>query len=436
MNLTLHRAPVLLPVSGPPIADGAIAVHDGRIHAVGRHDELNSELSGEPGLERIEWAGAIIPGLVNAHTHLQYTDMAAVGRGSYDGFEDWSRSFLAAYGTEHDWAQSAAAGTALALQSGTTTIADVVTNSDARSALHDAGLHGITFWEVFAWRTSHWRAEGATFLEERLAAIPTPPAAGLSPHAVYSLGTEVLRDLSARASNLGVRLHIHAAESRFEDEFTITGSGTLADQWRDRGYPDFELLAAGGSGLRTIEYLDSVGALTAATHLAHGIYVDADDRELLRRRRVAVALCPRSNSVIGLDAPPLAAYLREGNAIAVGTDSLSSSPSLNVLDDVAALYRIAREQGYHSADLHHRLLEAATLGGARALGLADGPHASGALTGGARADLAVVDVTSTVPEDALAELVETGSTPVTATIVGGEKRWSARALAGREAKNA
>ncbi|MCS5735195.1 amidohydrolase family protein [Herbiconiux daphne] len=425
--LTLHRSPVLLPVGAPPIADGAIAVRGARVVAVGGHDELSATFRDVDGTRRVEWGGTITPGLVNAHTHLQYTDMAEVGRGRYSGFENWSRSFQAAYVAPHDWAASAADGAQQAIRSGTTAVADVVTDPAAASALHDAGLHGVAFWEVFNWKAARWRDEGRRTVLEQLARIPAPPAAGLSPHAVYSLDTHVLRDLVALVAELGLRQHIHAAEAASEDEFTRTGTGTLADQWRRYGHSDLQLLAGGGVGLGSIAYLDSLGALAPTTHLAHGIYVDADDRALLRARGVSVALCPRSNAVIGLEPPPVAAYLTEGNALAVGTDSLSSAPSLSVLADVAALHALARAQGYRAPDLAARLLDAATLGGARALGLADGPDATGALRPGTRADFAVFDTASADPSDALHELVETGTTATTATFTRGEPLWLATA---------
>jgi cytosine/adenosine deaminase-related metal-dependent hydrolase len=427
-DITLHRSPLLLPVAAPPLIDGAVAVRDGVVLDVGPHDELSARLRELGPLRRVEWAGALVPGLVNAHTHLQYSDMAAVGQGSYTGFEDWSRAFQEAYIAPHDWRASAADGAAEAMRTGTTALADVVTDADAGSALHDAGLHGIAFWEVFNWKAARWREAGRAELLEQLARIPTPPDVGVSPHAVYSLDTDVLLDLVAFVGERGLRQHIHAAEAASEDEFTRSGSGTLAEQWRRYGHHDLQLLAGSGSGLGAIAYLDSVGALSERTHLAHGIYVDADDRALLRRRGVSVALCPRSNTVIGLDDAPVAAYLTEGNPIAVGTDSLSSSPSLNLLADVAALHRIARGQGYGRADLHARLFEAATLGGARAMGLANGPASIGTLRAGGSADFAVFATADFDPRDALAELVESGTTPNSATYIGGEPQWLADAV--------
>jgi aminodeoxyfutalosine deaminase len=428
---TLHRAPVVLPVAAPPIADGAVLVQGGRIVDVGTHADLAERARDDAGVRHIEWDGVLTPGLVNAHTHLQYTDMAAVGQGSYDGFETWMSAFMELYPLPRDWGASAMHGARLALATGTTAVAEIVTDVAAARATHEAGLHGVAFWEVLGWTDAAWAQGGRETVTAQLRAIPEPPAAGISPHAIYSLDTGVLRDLSRLARQLGVRQHIHAAESAWEDAYVRTGTGDLADRWRANGRGEFALLRDGGVGHGVIRYLDEVGALGPATHLAHVIYVDADDRRLLRDRGVSVALCPRSNAVIGLAQPPVADYLREGSPLAVGTDSLSSSPSLNLLHDVAALYGIARAQGYAEPDLHERLLAAATAGGARALGLDAGAAPTGVLARGARADLAVFPVSSRTPADALAELVEAPPAGATATLVGGAARFVAPADSGR-----
>lgn len=425
MTVVVHRAPVVLSpgsaarVDAVALSDGAVAIDGDRIVAVGPADEVLTAAG--PDAELHEWDGALTPGLVNAHTHLQYSDMAAVGLAAHDGFESWMSAFMELYPLARDWGTSAAAGAALALRSGTTAVAEIVTDAAAGSAVHDAGLHGIAFWEVLGWTERAWNVDGERTVRAQLAALPTPPATGLSPHAIYSLDTAVIRELSRLARTLGVRQHIHAAESAWEDAYVRSGTGDLAERWRANGRGEFALLRDGGVGTGVIRYLDDLGALTPSTHLAHGIYVDADDRALLRERGVSVALCPRSNAVIGLDPAPVAAYLREGNAIAVGTDSLSSSPSLSPWHDVTALYDIARAQGYADDDLHARLFAAATTGGAHALGMdAD----TGALRVGARADLAVFPVASDAPRDALAELVEAGPAEASLTVVGGRVRWA------------
>src|SRR5664279_3059153 len=139
---------------------------------------------------------------------------------------------------------------------------------------------------------------------------------------------------------------------------------------------EFELLGR-GSGRTPAAQLDALGGLGSDVFVAHGVHVDAADRALLRARGTTVVLCVRSNAVLQAGEPPVAAYLAEGNPLAVGTDSLASSPSLDLLAELQALHTVAR-----------RLIEAATIGGAQAMGLDD----SGALRPGARADLAAFDI--------------------------------------------
>ncbi|SCX02629.1 amidohydrolase family protein [Mycolicibacterium fluoranthenivorans] len=392
---------------------GAVAVTGAKISAVGTLDELRS--AGEV----VEWPGTLVPGLVNAHTHLQYTHMAALGQGTYASFEDWSEAFEAEYSRRDGWRTSAEDGLAAAISNGTTALGDVVTHAEALNVLADGRVHGIAYWEVMAWHDADWAVRGRQQTLDVLA--QATGAIGLSPHAPYSLDTGVLDDLGRLARELGLRSHVHLAESAAEHEYVFQGAGALAEQWRDWGYGEFALLRGGGAAVRAVTYAGTRGVLGGHTHIAHGIYVDAEDRALLRSTGTVVALCPRSNAVLGLDAAPVAAYLREGNTIAVGTDSLSSSPSLDVLADVSALYRIARAQGYTAPDLHSRLFAAVTAGGAAAMGLDD---RLGSLTAGKLADITVVGIEESTAADTLAAIVEAGQGSAEATIIDGAIRFA------------
>jgi len=429
--ITVYSAGLVLPITAPPIADGAVAVRDGRIVHVGERGWVLRSLS-ERGMRHheVHWPGVLTPGLVNAHTHLQYTGMAPVGQGRYDGFDDWVRAFDPVYEAGRDWGADAAEGAALALQSGTTALADVVTDPEAASALHDARLHGITYWEVMSWTNAEWARTGRSQVERSLDALPTPPGTGLSPHAPYSLEVEPLLEIPDIVRERGGRIHIHLGEAAFEREL----AHEHPQAWHTAGLGSFQELRAAGFGTSATEFVDQLGVLGPDCHIAHGVYMSARDRATLRERRTAVALCPRSNAVIGLEEPPIAAYLREGSPIAVGTDSLSSSPSLDVLADVAELARIARAQGYTDRDLHARLLAAATIGGAHAMGIDVGPDRTGYLAVGALADLAFFDVPA--GPDAVAELVEAGAGRAAATIVSGEVRYAAPAFEHRADRTA
>ncbi|OIH97860.1 amidohydrolase family protein [Curtobacterium sp. MCBA15_001] len=425
---TVHSARIVVPMTAPPIADGAVAVRDGRILHVGDRSWVVDQLDRSPWTER-RWRGALLPGLVNAHTHLQYTGMASVGRGQYEGFEDWAAAFNTVYAGEHDWRAEAADGARRSLLAGVTSIADVVTDIEAATALETYGLGGIAYWEVMDWENAAWQDHGRDQVLDELARIPMTPGAGLSPHAPYSLDVAPLLELPDIVRQRGLRLHLHLGEAAFEGE-RLAGPDEHGTDWHLANVPSFRAMRALGFGASATSFVDRLGVLGPDCHIAHGVYMTAADRALLRARGTAVALCPRSNAVIGLDPPPVADYLREGSPVAIGTDSLSSSPSLDLMADVTALHRIARAQGYGERDLHERLLAAATLGGANAMGLAVGPDRIGHLAVGARADLAVFDVDARTVPDALAELVEDGAGRAVATVVRGRVRAEDGRLAG------
>ncbi|MFC4586815.1 amidohydrolase family protein [Sphaerisporangium corydalis] len=427
MGAVIHSAPLIVPVSRPPIPDGAMAVRHGVVLDVGPRREV---LAAHPGGEEMRWPGVMVAGLVNAHTHLQYTRMAEVGRRVYDSFEEWSNAFDAVYFSSDgmDWEASAREGALLSLRNGTTAVADVVTDIEAVSVLGQTGLAGISYLEVLGDTDASWAATGRRHLTSTVRELGGVDGGlravhlgtiGISPHAPYTLDTGVLADLAILARTFGLRQHIHLLESVHEREYTVSGTGPIAHLVRELGF-DFEILRAGGTGHGPVAFLDALGLLGPQCHVAHGVHLDEDERELLRRRGVSVALCPRSNQTLGLDGPPVAALLREGGDFAVGTDSLASSPSLDLLEDVRLLRTLAWEQGYRAPDLSRRLVEAATIGGARALGLATGPGRVGRLETGARCDFAVFAI-DPGDGDPYRTLVEDGPGRCVATVTGGDQ---------------
>jgi cytosine/adenosine deaminase-related metal-dependent hydrolase len=245
---------------------------------------------------------------------------------------------------------------------------------------------------------------------------------GVSPHTPFTISTGVYEDCVAIAHERGKRLHPHIAETTQESEYVLTGTGPFADNAKQFGL-DFSDILDKGTGMTPVEWADARGALGGDCHIAHGIHVSESDRALLRERGTAVALCVRSNRILEAGEPPVAAYLREGSPIGIGTDSAASSPSLDLLDEARALKAVAREQGYADDDLDRRIIEAATLGGAAALGLTEGPDRVGRLEAGVRADFAVfalkdgADGVGGGDGDPYARLVDHGT--CVATVLGG-----------------
>jgi cytosine/adenosine deaminase-related metal-dependent hydrolase len=419
---TLHAAPVVLPVCAPPVRDGAVVVDGDRIGWVGRRRDWTG-----PATE-IEWPGVLAPGLVNAHAHLQYSayaDKCVPGVDFLDWISDHVRRNRAM--TEADWRRSTADGVAALVRTGSTAAADICAYSVVVDMLTESGLAGVSYVETVGVDDARWpdrRRDLLAVLDRPTPRRPNPRRLGLSPHALYTLGTAVLRDCLALARERGLRLHPHAAESPYEVEYVATGTGPFAEANRDWGLA-MELLASGGSARTPVAELAALGALGADSHVAHGVQCDATDRALLRDHGTVVALCPRSNATLGVGEAPVAAYRAEGNPVAVGTDSLASTPSLDLLADLAALRDIALRQGSPEPGLDRWLVEAATVGGARAMGLTD----IGMLRPGARADLAVFDLAPTA--DPYGELVRRGAGRCVGTVLAG--RIVHRAAGGRGA---
>lgn len=404
----LHCAPVVLPITASPIYDGAVAIAGDRIAAVGPREQLQSQYA-EARVRN--WRGVLTPGLVNAHTHLEYTDFADLALTGLP-FADWIQLVIArkASFTPAMWMESARHGVHQLLRAGTTCVADIITNGPGIVAAAATGLAGISYVEMVGVDEKRWPEAMARFVEVFQDA-PAGRTLGISPHAPFTLSTEVMRRLGKMARSQGMRLHPHVAESPSEVEYVATGGGPFGAQPPDTTY-DYELRDIGASMTPTA-YVDSLDLLGADVHIAHGVHVDATDRALLRSRGTAVALCPRSNEILLAGTAPVAAYLAEGNPVAVGTDGLTSSPSIDVLDDVRELRSIALAQGYDGDDLDRRLVEAATVGGAYSMGLGG----VGRLEPGARADLAVFDVPT--DEAPYAALVASGAGSCVATVLAG-----------------
>jgi len=407
----------VVPIAAAPIRGGAVVIEGSRVAWVGPLTQLPERWSTAPVDQR---AGVMTPGLVNAHTHLQYTGFARLGQGLYSSFEQWSFAFEAAYRAVTDtryWAESALDGVRQAVAAGSTVFAEIITNDQARGALTACGVTGIEYLEAIGQLEQRWLDGARAHFLARLERPGTVPF-GISPHAPYSLDGAVIKDLMAIAAEHEARVHLHLGESALERDLYQRGERHMLDiygELRDQ----FDLVRRGGAGQDTAAYADSVGALVPTAHLAHAIYLDRAGRDLIKRRGTQVALCPRSNTVLGLGPAPVAAYLSEGHEIAVGTDSLASSPSLDLMADVALLASIARQQGYRDGDLAGRLLRAATLGGAKAMGLDCKGY--GTLAAGGAADLAVfdVEVADQPVEDAL---VTHGEGSCTLTIASGVVR--------------
>jgi aminodeoxyfutalosine deaminase len=322
-------APWVIVPGAPPIRDGAVAFDAaGELVAVGRAADFAR-------CDATAVDGVIMPGLVNAHTHLELSHMAGAVPGG-DGLVPWIRRLLASRTPP----QGAAIAAAIAYleERGTVAVADVTNSGTTVGPLERSGLTWRAFREVVAPRPGE---------PVDLGELPRGGHVIRTAHSTYATREDVLRAVGAAS--------IHVEEDPAEAEWLVRGSG-----------PFGELLPRGPApGARPVEYLDALGLLHPGTLLVHMAHASDESFRLAARRGAVIVLCPRSNLTIGGRPPRWRAAREAGCRVAVGTDSLASSPSLDVLADVAALARDGAEASW--------LVDAATVGGARALGLYSSP---------------------------------------------------------------
>jgi 5-methylthioadenosine/S-adenosylhomocysteine deaminase len=370
----------LLPITASPIEHGAVAIDaDGRLAYVG------SRAGAPEGPVEELGEAVLLPGLVNAHTHLELTGMR--GLLEHPDFFGWLRMLTRARAEVLDDAQlldAARLGVLEGLASGVTTFADTTASGTPLQALVDCGARGIVYQEVFGPAESQ-RAGSMEGLRARVAALRERATAlvqvGVSPHAVYSVHEELLLDACAWALGEGLPLAMHVSESAAEVAFLREGEGPFADFLRGRGIP------VARRAHSPVHLLAELGiAATARPLLIHGVQFDASDVALAAHYDCPVAHCPASNAKLGHGVAPLRALLDAGVRVGLGTDSVASSNRLDVLDEarLAALQQravLARGDALGADEA----LALATIGGARALGL---EATIGSLEPGKAADLA------------------------------------------------
>lgn len=372
-----YSAAWVCPIDRPPIRHGIVEVDGGRITGI---REQRSAIRG--GDVRDLGEVAVLPGLVNAHTHLELSWM----RGRVppaSAFTEWVKVLFAVRGRPDGGmseAQLAAIAPAIAeaRASGTVAVGDISNSLAAVTAMRDAGLDGLVFHELLGFKERDGALLGAT-RGARDAATAAGARVSLAPHAPYSTSLELFRAIrSAVDASPHPIMSVHLGESLEEVELLARGTGPwrgmleLIGAWRDDwAVPQCD----------PVTYLDRHGLIDERTLLAHG--VQFDDGALARVAQIGATIvtCPRSNQWVGVGYPPIARFYAAGAKIAVGTDSLASVDDLNVFSELKTMRYLA------PAVPAGRLLESATLCGARALGLDD---QIGSLTPGKRAAMIAV----------------------------------------------
>jgi cytosine/adenosine deaminase-related metal-dependent hydrolase len=436
---TVLRARYAFPVDRPPIADAAVVIEGQHIAAVDRWPAGRIAAG-----EVIDLGNAaLLPGLVNAHTHLEFSDLPHPLGSPGMAFPDWIRQVIAhRRQSPADRTAAVAAGLSQSLRAGVTTLGEIATAPWSAAPFDASPIAATVFLEVLGLRSE--------LIEERVALAqehlePAPAAdqhtadqhpgcsaaagvltrwrAGISPHAPYSVHPELFVRCVGLARQARAPLAFHLAESREELQLLRDGTGPFREllieleAWDETAIP---------RGTRPLEYLQRLADAPRAL-VVHGNYLAEDEIGVLAAHAAHMSLvcCPRTHAYFGHEPYPLAQLLAAGVTVSLGTDSRASNPDLSLL---AEMRHIARASGSHDGDVPlDAVLRFGTLAGAQALGRAD---AVGTLTVGKHADLCAVQLPNRDTADPH-EMLLLGNEPVVATWTRGKLAFAADNVRGR-----
>ena len=382
-------ADYLLPISSPPIANGAVAVEGDLIVAVGPVREITEQF---PNAENENFgAAAILPGFVNCHSHLEVTAM----RNALDDVEHDFRSWLLKLNdlrsrmSDDDIQAAAVAGAVEGAQAGVTCFGDIGRMGHAgMHALKTVGLRGIVFQETEFSADNRTAEEDflnlATKYEELKNGETELVHVGLSPHSPYTVGSRLFELIAQYAILNRVLLSIHAAESADEYELLTKGTGFFTSVYEKYGV-EWE-----SPHCTPIEYLERLGVLSTRPLLAHCVKVSDSDIAKIAANGAKIVHCPKSNAKFGHGYAPFEQFLDAGIATGLGSDSVASNNVCDILEESRFAALVARNRdGSKRFITAKEMLETATLGGAKALGL---DHLIGTLEPGKQADIAVISL--------------------------------------------
>lgn len=385
-------AQYILPITSEPFQNGAVLVRDGVIRDIGAAEMLKMRYPDE---DVVDYGlSAIMPGLVDLHTHLENAVMRGVVHDV--PYTTWIMFMLekAAKMDVSDWYDSAILGGLEALSSGITTVADITTTGAACTATQKLGMRSVIYREVgamdkrrvdFAMRLAenditHWREEVDG---DRI-------TIGLAPAAMYACHPSVFSKVSEFARRENVPVAMHMAGNLEEYNFIKYGSSPFSVHTMDqkRGYVEIPPWLP--TGTTPVRYALNWGAFESDNVLAiHCVHVDDKDIKKLKEYDVAVASCPRINAQLGMGVAPLDEFMRAGLRLGLGTDSPAATDSTDMLTEMRLGMLVQRAVNVNVFLDSSTMLEMATIGGARALKMDD---KIGSLEVGKLADIIAIDL--------------------------------------------
>lgn len=392
---TRYQAAWVVPVTAPPIRDGHVDVEDGVIVAVGERDDRRHRADATV---VVLPSTVLLPGLVNAHTHLELSHLRGAVAAAVSQ-PVWASAVMSQRG-HHDDATAGPALTAAVKElrrAGTALVGDIANTRQSVGALEASQVEAVVFREVLGFNVGaeEARAIARELKAERDARVGAGVRLAVAAHAPYSVAPTLFKALTEIGDD-GPR-SVHVAESSEELELLEHGTGAWRTVLEERGrwIPGWN-----PPGCGPVEYLDALGWAGPGTLAVHGVHLTPAELDRLAASGATLVTCPRSNAWTGAGTPPIAQFYASGVPVAVGTDSLASAPDLNLFAELAVMRRIA--PGVPAGSI----LRSATVVGAEALAAAD---RFGSLRAGRQAALIGVDLPG--PVDDVEEYLLSGIQP-------------------------
>lgn len=372
---TAYRARYVFPVTSPPVADGVVTIEAGRIVAMGNQ---------AVGCSATDLGDvALLPALINPHTHLEFSDLSAPLGEPGMSFPRWVPKVIGWRAAQPPGKPGVPRGLEETARAGVATLGEIATPGWLPAAFENQPVRATVFFESIG--LTHHQVEPKLFEARehlRRAAGQHQWRAGLSPHAPYTVHPDLFERLVGLAAESSVPLAFHLAESSEEIELLATGQGLFHDVLAELGFWDPTAI---GRGTRPLDYLRRLASSGVRALVIHGNYLADDEIDLLTAHadRLTVIYCPRTHAYFGHPRHPLPKLLAAGARVAVGTDSRASNPDLNLWEELRFVARTFSELPPET------VLRLGTIDAAHALGLGD---ECGSLEVGKRAPLAIISL--------------------------------------------
>ena len=387
------------------INDGALVIRRGIIVEIG---PSNTIIQRYPSHRIMKIDNAfLIPGLINIHTHLELPPLLTEIH--LNNFSDWIINLILQkkkLGVNH-YRDAVQINIHTVAESGVTTIAEICTHKVSPEYLKLSGLRAYIFNELIC--MSQQLAFCSIQGNQRRTNLLQ---SGLSPHSPFTVTEPLLKQLDRLCKKKSFIISMHISESRDEIRLLQRKKSGLEKIYKFAGW-DLDWAPHGSS---SIEYLQRIGFLSPNLLAVHAVQVSDADIALIKKHRVSIAHCPRSNKNLGVGRMPLKKMLDAGITVGLGTDSLASVPTLNMWDEMRYALKIHKKDGVTAEDI----FKIATIGGAKALGL---DKEIGTLEPGKKADIIAVPLPKKNTGDIYSDLIRETKSSIM-TMVNGKILWN------------